>query len=303
MKKGFTLIELLAVIVILAIVAVISTPLIINVINNVKKSALEDSAYGIVEAANLYYAKQMENGLSADLLFTPDTTKKGMYNENNKLSYKGSLPDTGSSVLIKTDGTVGVKIISGDLCAVKPTTDTKVTILKSDCATNIDGSINEELSSGELTLLKNQLAALQTQVELNNQTITSLQTQLDASNQTNTTSIASLTTALNIKGEATKIGTSTLTSGVYKNITVSNLSDYDVIYFVSRRTLAGYEASYQQLSVPYTVFKSSIAYNVNFGFYSRGEYGNLEAIYVNDTTVKVRYSDTFSDTVDIYGIK
>ena len=36
-KKGFTLVELLAVIVILAIIALITTPLILNVIENAKK--------------------------------------------------------------------------------------------------------------------------------------------------------------------------------------------------------------------------------------------------------------------------
>ena len=39
MKKGFTLIELLAVIIILAIIALIATPIILNVIDDAKKSA------------------------------------------------------------------------------------------------------------------------------------------------------------------------------------------------------------------------------------------------------------------------
>ena len=45
-KKGFTLVELLAVIVILAIIALIATPLILNVIDNAKKGAAEASANG-----------------------------------------------------------------------------------------------------------------------------------------------------------------------------------------------------------------------------------------------------------------
>ena len=49
-KKGFTLIELLAVIVILAIIALIATPIILNMINDAKKSASVDSAYGYIEA-------------------------------------------------------------------------------------------------------------------------------------------------------------------------------------------------------------------------------------------------------------
>ena len=49
-KNGFTLIELLAVIVILAIIALIATPIILNMINDAKKSAAKDSAYGYIEA-------------------------------------------------------------------------------------------------------------------------------------------------------------------------------------------------------------------------------------------------------------
>lgn len=46
-KKGFTLIELLAVIVILAVIALIATPIILNIIEKARKSAFKDSAYGI----------------------------------------------------------------------------------------------------------------------------------------------------------------------------------------------------------------------------------------------------------------
>ncbi len=57
-KKGFTLIELLAVIVILAIIALIATPIILNVIEEAKKNASKSSAYGYIEAAEKYIALQ-----------------------------------------------------------------------------------------------------------------------------------------------------------------------------------------------------------------------------------------------------
>ena len=44
MKKGFTLIELLAVIVILAVIALIATPIILNIINDSRKQAAKSSA-------------------------------------------------------------------------------------------------------------------------------------------------------------------------------------------------------------------------------------------------------------------
>ena len=52
-KTGFTLIELLAVIVILAIIALIATPIILNIIEKARKEAFKDTAYGIINAAEL----------------------------------------------------------------------------------------------------------------------------------------------------------------------------------------------------------------------------------------------------------
>ena len=53
-KKGFTLIELLAVIVILAIIALIATPMIMGVIDKAKKGSVEASALGYIEGIENY---------------------------------------------------------------------------------------------------------------------------------------------------------------------------------------------------------------------------------------------------------
>ena len=68
-KKGFTLIELLAVIVILAIIALISTPIILGIIDSSKKSALRSSAYGLIDAAEVYYAGKVNTGLENPVSF------------------------------------------------------------------------------------------------------------------------------------------------------------------------------------------------------------------------------------------
>ena len=49
-KKGFTLIELLAIIVILAIIAVITTPIILNIIENAKKGAFISWPFRIIKS-------------------------------------------------------------------------------------------------------------------------------------------------------------------------------------------------------------------------------------------------------------
>lgn len=67
MKKGFTLIELLAVIIILAIVALIATPIILNVIEDARKSAAESEANMIVSGINTNCAiKDMQVQMGVD---------------------------------------------------------------------------------------------------------------------------------------------------------------------------------------------------------------------------------------------
>ena len=63
-SKGFTLIELLAVIVILAVIALIATPLIMGVIDDARKGSAKNGAYG--------YVKAMENTIATEMI--KDTT-------------------------------------------------------------------------------------------------------------------------------------------------------------------------------------------------------------------------------------
>ena len=63
---GFTLIELLAVIVILAVIALIATPLIMGVIDEARKGALERSFDNIEHAAELYFFNKYEGKLEQD---------------------------------------------------------------------------------------------------------------------------------------------------------------------------------------------------------------------------------------------
>src|SRR5574344_2479357 len=63
MKKGFTLIELLAVIIILAVIALIATPIVLNVVDNAKESARKSSVAGFADAVKLVRTEAQFNNL------------------------------------------------------------------------------------------------------------------------------------------------------------------------------------------------------------------------------------------------
>ena len=178
-KKGFTLVELLAVIVILAVIALIATPTILGVIDKAKRSSLQDSGYGLVEAANLYYA-QYSNGKTVRF----DIEDNQIITETeNTLNYKGTIKN--GTVLINKKGQVTVCINDGKHAAYKNYQDTKVTVVDSKTCTipessyivyldgesTINEMTNQELTE-EIELLKAEIAALKeekaTQVDFSN---------------------------------------------------------------------------------------------------------------------------------------
>ena len=85
-KNAFTLIELLVVMVILAIIALIAVSVILNIIDKANKSAFKDSAYGIINAAEYYYA-----GSQLDLEGPMQDVK--MPTTDARLELKGDIPD------------------------------------------------------------------------------------------------------------------------------------------------------------------------------------------------------------------
>ena len=136
-SKGFTLIELLAVIVILAVIALIATPLIMGTITKAKKNAFIDTASGIIKAGENYQAEQVmtTTGDVEDLVISDLTT-------DTKLQYKGSKPKSGQ-LKITSDGKTAIAIWSGQFCAVKNYDDKKVTVddsvkTKEDCVIPVE---------------------------------------------------------------------------------------------------------------------------------------------------------------------
>ena len=90
-NKGFTLVELLAVIVILALIALIATPIILNVINDAKKQAAKDSAYGYMDAVEKYIvSSELEDKSIKDRTYSVEELN------SMGVSVKGSIPDNGT---------------------------------------------------------------------------------------------------------------------------------------------------------------------------------------------------------------
>lgn len=117
--KGFTLIELLAVIVILAVIALIATPIIMNVINDAKKGANKDAALG--------YVKSVETSIAVQMIKCPSMTVGAITKDSVAISgcsidgepvssvepnYKGTAPDA-VNLTYGTDGKITGKVQYG----------------------------------------------------------------------------------------------------------------------------------------------------------------------------------------------
>ena len=115
-KKGFTLIELLAVIIILAVIALIATPIVLNIVDNARKSANKDSAYGLLDSAKLYY---MESLL--------DESKSLSGNLIDKINVSGRKPDDSGTVYINNKGEIALAVVYDKVCFTKNYEDTDLT--------------------------------------------------------------------------------------------------------------------------------------------------------------------------------
>lgn len=115
-EKGFTLIELLAVIVILAVIALIATPLIMNVIDEARRGSAKNGAYGYVKALENTIATEMIKDVTISPMETQTIVGQVVFtklaNDGNitgagskKINYKGTKPERHNLNII--NGTVG----------------------------------------------------------------------------------------------------------------------------------------------------------------------------------------------------
>ena len=128
-RKGFTIIELLAVIVVLAVIALIAIPVITSVIDKAKQGALKDSAYGILDAGEMYLAKNMGEGITDTMEFV--CSNGVCINVEEKINYKGQI-ETGR-IRIYSDSKIELCITDNKYSALKKVTEKGVKVEKGTC--------------------------------------------------------------------------------------------------------------------------------------------------------------------------
>ena len=116
-KKGFTLIELLAVIVVLAIIALIATPIVMNTIKNAKKGSAERGADNYIKQVETAIATSKLDGKDvADGTYTIDQdgnlTGTGLPDGKLTIEMNGEKPKSGTVVIkngqVTTDSTMEI---------------------------------------------------------------------------------------------------------------------------------------------------------------------------------------------------
>lgn len=117
-KSGFTLVEMLATVIILSLIALITIPQIMKVLNNSQKDSFMDSATGLLESAELYNSEHAGEKTHLNL---------GIEEELRKLKFKGT-PPIGGSLKINENGDMSLAMYNKKWCAVKNIFDNSVEV-------------------------------------------------------------------------------------------------------------------------------------------------------------------------------
>ncbi|MDD4718310.1 MAG: type II secretion system protein [Bacilli bacterium] len=126
--SGFTLIELLAVIVILAVIMLIATPTVMEVIDDAKKATFKNSAHGIVKSAVYNHSLNIISGKkTGEITYTYNNGVETSEPDGHVLDYSGNKPKNGS-VIVNSDGDVKLALHDGTYCAEKAYEDSEITI-------------------------------------------------------------------------------------------------------------------------------------------------------------------------------
>ena len=111
MKKGFTLVELLAIVIIIGIVAVIATPITIDVVSSARKKANHITAVNLIKAAENYHAESWLDPVKR-------MNVRNINNIYNDVSVEGKRPSEGE-LYVNNKGLVALSVEIDNVCYVK----------------------------------------------------------------------------------------------------------------------------------------------------------------------------------------
>lgn len=109
---------MLATIIVISIISLISTPVVVNVIDNSRKEAFKNSAYNMIKSAQLNFAEDQVKGKTKDIIFTYNNGIETSNIEGKSLNYQGQKPKDGS-LIIDRYGRISIAIHNGKYCAYK----------------------------------------------------------------------------------------------------------------------------------------------------------------------------------------
>ncbi len=121
-KNGFTLIELLVVVILLALIAVMVTPIVYSSIEKAQKESFGSSVNGLLRAVNV----EREYGVAQTY-----TVKDGKVTPT--LSVKGKIEGEGT-ITVTEEGEITISITNGKYCAEKGKNDKKITVKDGSCS-------------------------------------------------------------------------------------------------------------------------------------------------------------------------
>ena len=196
-KKGFTLIELLAVIVILAVIALIATPVIYRIISSSRISTFKNKIYAIDEAANTYYENLMLNGnedlftKGADGMYslTLDLSKESDF---EKLNIKKSVEK--GLVVITDEGNVSITALDNKLCGSKYSSSEVINMLsiKDDFSCYLLDSSSENIGTNDILKAIQNLSNEVEELKKSNEELKTSNSNLKKSNDSLTETVKAL---------------------------------------------------------------------------------------------------------------